>query len=154
MTHGDLIPGNVLVAEGRLAGILDAGGFGAADPALDLVAAWHLLDDGPREVLRAALGSDELDWERIERLMGDHWQVLLWQLLHFLYVFPSERHLLPTSLMGRLIGRLADEITTDDYEPMICRGPMLDPKLYRREIEATGADPRPRRELVLLAEEG
>ena len=78
MTHGDLIPGNVLVAEGRLAGILDAGGFGAADPALDLVAAWHLLDDGPREALRAALGSDELDWERgrawaFEQAMGVVW---------------------------------------------------------------------------------
>ena len=25
----------------------------------------------------------ELDWNRIERLMRDHWQVLLWQLMHF-----------------------------------------------------------------------
>ena len=28
MTHGDLIPGNVLVSDGRLAGILDVGGLG------------------------------------------------------------------------------------------------------------------------------
>jgi aminoglycoside phosphotransferase (APT) family kinase protein len=28
MHHGDLIPGNVLVSGGRLAGILDAGGLG------------------------------------------------------------------------------------------------------------------------------
>jgi hypothetical protein len=40
------IPGNVLVSGGRLAGVLNAGGLGPADPALDLVAAWHLLDDG------------------------------------------------------------------------------------------------------------
>jgi len=93
----------------------------------------------------------KLDWDRIERLLGEHWQVLLWQLLHFLYVFPSERHLLPTSLMGRLIGKLADEVTTEDYEPMICRGPMLDPKLYQAEIVVRGAaDPRPRRNLVPL----
>jgi aminoglycoside phosphotransferase (APT) family kinase protein len=64
MTHGDLIPGNVLVAGGRLAGILDVGGLGPADPALDLVAAWHLLDPGPRRVLREALGVDDLEWER------------------------------------------------------------------------------------------
>jgi aminoglycoside phosphotransferase (APT) family kinase protein len=31
MTHGDLIPANVLVAGGRLGGILDCGGFGPAD---------------------------------------------------------------------------------------------------------------------------
>ena len=63
-THGDLIPGNVLVSAGRLAGLLDVGGLGPADPALDLVGAWHLLEDGPREVLRAGLGCPGLTWER------------------------------------------------------------------------------------------
>jgi aminoglycoside phosphotransferase (APT) family kinase protein len=64
MTHGDLIPGNVLVSNGRLVGILDVGGLGAADPALDLVAAWHLLEAGPRQALREDLGCDDLEWER------------------------------------------------------------------------------------------
>ncbi|MBD3145918.1 aminoglycoside phosphotransferase family protein [Microbispora bryophytorum] len=64
MTHGDLIPGNVLVSDGRLAGILDAGGFGPADPALDLVSAWHLLEAEPRRMLRLGLKCDDLEWER------------------------------------------------------------------------------------------
>jgi Uncharacterised nucleotidyltransferase len=93
--------------------------------------------------------ASKLKWDRVEWLLRDHWQVLLWQLLHFLYVFPSERHLLPTALMGRLIGKLADEVTTEEYEPLVCRGPMLDPKLYQAEIVVRGAaDPRPRRNLV------
>ncbi|PZS28892.1 MAG: aminoglycoside phosphotransferase [Pseudonocardiales bacterium] len=64
MTHGDLIPGNVLVSAGRLTGVLDVGGLGPADPALDLVGAWHLLDDGPRQVLRTELDCDEFEWAR------------------------------------------------------------------------------------------
>ncbi|MFF4805888.1 aminoglycoside phosphotransferase family protein [Streptomyces sp. NPDC001351] len=64
MSHGDLIPGNVLVAGDRLSGVLDTGGFGPADPALDLISAWHLLQPGPREVLRRTLGCDDLEWER------------------------------------------------------------------------------------------
>jgi aminoglycoside phosphotransferase (APT) family kinase protein len=64
MCHGDLIPGNVLVADGRLAGVIDWGTFGPADPALDLVSAWHLLDAAPRQALRDALGSDDVEWER------------------------------------------------------------------------------------------
>jgi len=64
MAHRDLIPGNVLVAAGRLTGVLDAGGFGPADPALDLVGAWHLLEAGPRDALRADLGCGDLEWER------------------------------------------------------------------------------------------
>jgi aminoglycoside phosphotransferase (APT) family kinase protein len=78
MSHGDLIPGNVLVSGGRLAGILDVGGLGPADPALDLVAAWHLLGTGPRLVFRADLGSSDLDWARgqawaLEQAMGLVW---------------------------------------------------------------------------------
>ncbi len=81
MTHGDLIPGNVLVSAGRLAGILDGGGFGPADPALDLVSAWHLLEAGPRQVLRLDLGCDDLEWERgkawaFAQAMGVVWYYL------------------------------------------------------------------------------
>ncbi|WP_329222199.1 aminoglycoside phosphotransferase family protein [Streptomyces sp. NBC_01485] len=64
MAHSDLIPGNVLVSDGRLAGILDVGGFGPADPSLDLVSAWHLLEAGPREVLLDHLGCGGLQRER------------------------------------------------------------------------------------------
>jgi aminoglycoside phosphotransferase (APT) family kinase protein len=78
MTHGDLIPGNALVFNGRLAGILDVGGLGPADPALDLVGAWHLLDAEPRRALREALGCEDLEWERgkawaFEQAMGAVW---------------------------------------------------------------------------------
>jgi aminoglycoside phosphotransferase (APT) family kinase protein len=64
MTHGDLIPGNLLVSDARLAGVLDVGGLGPADPSLDLVAAWHLLEDRPRQALRDLLGCGELEWAR------------------------------------------------------------------------------------------
>lgn len=67
MTHGDLIPGNVLVCDGRLVGILDVGGLGPADPALDLVGAWHLLDAGPRQGLRDDLGCEDLEWSAAKR---------------------------------------------------------------------------------------
>ena len=78
ITHGDLIPGNVLVCDGRLAGVLDVGDLGPADPALDLVGAWHLLEVGPRQVLRDDLECSDLEWERgkawaFEQSMGAVW---------------------------------------------------------------------------------
>lgn len=78
MSHGDLTPGNVLVAGGRLAGVLDLGSFGAADPALDLISAWNLFEAGPRAVLRRALACSDLEWERsrawaFQQAMGLVW---------------------------------------------------------------------------------
>jgi aminoglycoside phosphotransferase (APT) family kinase protein len=78
MTHGDLVPGNVLLADGRLAGILDVGGLGPADPALDLVGAWHLLDRGPRGLLRQIVGCDDLEWERRQGMAFEQAMGLVW----------------------------------------------------------------------------
>lgn len=64
MTHGDLTPANLLVESERLTGVLDGGGFSPADPALDLVAAWHLLDADARGVLRRGLDINEIEWWR------------------------------------------------------------------------------------------
>jgi aminoglycoside phosphotransferase (APT) family kinase protein len=63
-THGDLMPGNLLVRDGRLAAVLDVGGVGPADPALDLMPAWNLLDASSRQAFRERLGADEAMWDR------------------------------------------------------------------------------------------
>ena len=78
MCHRDLIPPNVLVEDGRLVGVLDGGGFGPADPALDLVAAWHLLDETRRGILRRELGCGDVQWRRgmawaFQQAMGLVW---------------------------------------------------------------------------------
>jgi aminoglycoside phosphotransferase (APT) family kinase protein len=79
MNHGDLMPGNVLVsADGRLAGVLDVGGLGPADPALDLLGAWHLLETGPRQALREALGPGDLEWARGKAWVFQQSMGLVW----------------------------------------------------------------------------
>src|SRR6266540_2992530 len=60
--HGDLSPGNLLVADGRLSAVIDFAGVG--DPACDLIVAWNLLPAGTRNLFRAALRVDDATWER------------------------------------------------------------------------------------------
>lgn len=78
MAHTDLIPGNILVSGERLVGVLDGGSFAPADPALDLVSAWHLLNSPLRAQLRYRLGCSDLQWHRgaawaFEQSMGLVW---------------------------------------------------------------------------------
>jgi aminoglycoside phosphotransferase (APT) family kinase protein len=64
MSHRDLTPPNILVQGERIVGILDTGGFGPADPALDLVCTWHLLDHDSRDLVRTRLGIRRDEWLR------------------------------------------------------------------------------------------
>lgn len=63
-SHGDLTSGQCARLARSIGGILDVGGLGPADPGLDLVSAWHLLHDAPRQMLRDELGCDDIEWER------------------------------------------------------------------------------------------
>jgi aminoglycoside phosphotransferase (APT) family kinase protein len=62
--HGDLLPGNLLVEDGRLSGVIDFGCLGAGDPACDLLCAWTLFSGASREAFRVAMAVDEAGWER------------------------------------------------------------------------------------------
>jgi len=63
-THGDLLPGNLLVQQGRISAVIDFGVLGVGDPACDLIVAWSLLSAQARPVFRAALPLDDATWAR------------------------------------------------------------------------------------------
>ncbi|MFL6175580.1 MAG: aminoglycoside phosphotransferase family protein [Ornithinibacter sp.] len=63
-THGDLMPGNLLVEGDDLTGVIDVGQLAVADPALDLQPAWNLMTRDARETYRQSLGCDDEEWDR------------------------------------------------------------------------------------------
>jgi aminoglycoside phosphotransferase (APT) family kinase protein len=61
----DLSEENLLAHhDGRLAGVIDFGGVGVGDRAVDLLYAWSIFDAPAREVLSAASGADDATWTR------------------------------------------------------------------------------------------
>jgi aminoglycoside phosphotransferase (APT) family kinase protein len=62
--HGDLLAANLLVADGRLAAVIDWGGAGTGDPAADLLPAWSGLDATGRARLHTVLDPDDATWTR------------------------------------------------------------------------------------------
>jgi aminoglycoside phosphotransferase (APT) family kinase protein len=61
--HGDAHPGNLLVLDGRLSGVIDFGDITAGDPATDLAIVWTFLPAGHRDVFWSTYGvaDEELD---------------------------------------------------------------------------------------------
>ncbi|GGJ79075.1 aminoglycoside phosphotransferase family protein [Deinococcus aquiradiocola] len=73
--HGDMAVNNLLVAEGRLVGVIDFGCCGVGDPACDLVPAWTVFRGESRVVFRAGLATDARLWARARGWAL--WKVLL-----------------------------------------------------------------------------
>ena len=85
----------------------------------------------------------ELDWSRLLRRFGAHWQVLLSHLILFSFVYPGERALVPRWVLNDLAQRMESQIADDAQCDRACRGTLLSRSQYRIDVEAWGyEDPR------------
>jgi aminoglycoside phosphotransferase (APT) family kinase protein len=62
--HGDVVGSNLLVADGRLRGVIDFGCAAVGDPACDLVMAWTFFTGESRDVFQGGLPFDDATWAR------------------------------------------------------------------------------------------
>jgi aminoglycoside phosphotransferase (APT) family kinase protein len=62
--HADLMPGNLITRNGRLAAVIDFDSAGRGDPSRDLIVAWMLLPASVRPAFRRATGVDDATWLR------------------------------------------------------------------------------------------
>jgi hypothetical protein len=81
----------------------------------------------------------KLDWERILRHVGEHWEILLWSLLLFRYVYPGNSSFVPASLWQDLIGRLTRATSNPDPRQEF-RGSLIDDCMFAIDVEEWGLD--------------
>lgn len=62
--HGDVAPGNLLVKDGRLCGVIDFGIMGVGDPACDYAMAWTFFDEPARTCFLQGLDAGTVDRAR------------------------------------------------------------------------------------------
>lgn len=62
--HADLSPLNLLARHGTLTAVIDFGGMGIGDPAIDMLPAWDWLTPQTRDLFRGQVNADEATWAR------------------------------------------------------------------------------------------
>ena len=109
--HGDLMPANLLVRVGRLTGVLDWGGAGIGDPAIDLAVAWNTLSPPMRKLFRSSLDPDDAAWRR-----GRGWA--LWTGLVALPYYRETNPILAENARYRI-----NEVLAETTDSPAARGP-------------------------------
>ncbi|MGH9528816.1 MAG: nucleotidyltransferase, partial [Terriglobales bacterium] len=56
----------------------------------------------------------KLDWRRMLVLAGDHWEILLWALILFRYVYPAQTHYVPSDIWKDLLKRFGAAVSNPD----------------------------------------
>ena len=99
--HGDLHPANIVVRDGKVAGVIDFGDITAGDPATDLAAAWMLLPIEAHTTFRLAAGEiDDATWARARG----------WALTHALVCLANSAN---NPLINRVGRRTLDAVLLD-----------------------------------------
>jgi hypothetical protein len=76
-----------------------------------------------------------LDWARLLRRFGAHWQVLLSHLVLFTFAYPVDRGRIPERILGDLLERMrAGETAAHDH---LCRGTLLS-RTYTHDVHNWG----------------
>jgi hypothetical protein len=73
------------------------------------------------------------DWERELQLVGEHWEMLLWSLLLFRYVYPAHTHYVPATIWGRLLRRFEDQIAQPPSNAAF-RGSLVDENMFAIDV--------------------
>jgi hypothetical protein len=72
-----------------------------------------------------------LDWRRLLNHMDRHWELLFSVLLNFVFVYPTERDIVPRWLIDELMSRLKDSFELTYKPDQISRGPLLSRTQYK-----------------------
>jgi hypothetical protein len=78
-----------------------------------------------------------LDWERMLAQVGEHWEVLLWALILFRYVYPAYSDHVPRSVWEDLLTRLMSAVARPNPKADF-RGSLIDDCMFAIDVKEWG----------------
>ncbi len=78
-----------------------------------------------------------LDWNRILSLAGEHWEIVLWALVLFHYVYPAHSDYVPRWVWDDLLSRFRNAVAQPDIETRF-RGSLIDENMFAIDVHEWG----------------
>jgi hypothetical protein len=79
----------------------------------------------------------KLDWKTLLRLVGEHWEMLLWYLMLYHYVYPGYSEYVSQQVWDELLQRFRVELKHPN-KSMQFRGSLIDEKMFAIDVEEWG----------------
>jgi hypothetical protein len=80
---------------------------------------------------------DVLDWQRIFSLIGDHWEMLLWSLIFYRYVYPRHANEVPRSVWHQLLEKFERDLMDPKLDAPF-RGSLIDENMFAIDVQEWG----------------
>jgi len=81
----------------------------------------------------------KLDWERVLQLAGEHWEIVLWALVLFRYVYPAHTDYVPATLWQDLLTRFTHELQHPNPQAPF-RGSLVDDHMFSIDMKDWGLE--------------
>ena len=85
---------------------------------------------------------DTLDWQRLIKRVGEHWPLLLSQILMFSYVYPGYRTNVPAWVPETLLERARAQIGRNEDDMDLTRGPLISRFSFTIDVREWGFNSR------------
>jgi Nucleotidyl transferase of unknown function (DUF2204) len=79
----------------------------------------------------------QLEWQRIFELAGEHWELVLWALMLFRYIYPAHTNYVPAPLWQDLLSRYMRVVQHPDRTARF-RGGLVDENIFSIDIKDWG----------------
>jgi hypothetical protein len=81
----------------------------------------------------------KIDWTRLLDLIGEHWELLLWELVLFRYVYPAQQDYVPRNVWDSLLARLREGLNSPVKDAPF-RGSLIDEKMFAIDVQEWGME--------------
>jgi hypothetical protein len=80
-----------------------------------------------------------IDWGRLLQLVGEHWELVLWELMLFHYVYPAKQDFVPRRIWDELLSRFRRQLDAPSAK-LPFRGSLIDEKMFAIDMKEWGME--------------